>query len=232
MENREPTAAEKAYREGTDFQFEAKEICLGPWTSHSLRYDPKHLVFTLARYKFCAKMLEGRPSVVEVGPGDGIGLPILAQAVGKVYAVDWDARLSEGNKRRLAEFSNIEHLTVDLNKDGIDLSVDAAVTVDVIEHLEPDSEDRFMRQIVRCLHADGVLVTGTPNLTAAPYASAQSAAQHINLKSMNSLREMTQRYCRNVFMFGMNDEVLHTGYAPMCHYIWSIGVGIRSEYLA
>jgi hypothetical protein len=22
----------------------------------------------------------------------------------------------------------------------------------------------------------------------------------------------------NVFMFGMNDETLHTGYGPMCHY--------------
>jgi hypothetical protein len=26
-------------------------------------------------------------------------------------------------------------------------------------------------------------------------------------------------------MFGMNDEVLHTGYGPMCHYLWSVAVG-------
>jgi len=230
-DERRPLTAEEAYHLGTDYQFKNEELSLGPWTSYSLLHDPKHLVFTLSRYKFCAKMLEGRASVLEVGPGDGIGLPILAQAVSKVYAVDWDQRLIDGNKRRLKDFANIEHITVDLNKQDINVQVDAAITVDVIEHIEADKEDMFMRRIVRCLHPDGVLITGTPNITASPYASPRSEAQHINLKSMKTLKETTQRYCRNVFMFGMNDEVLHTGYAPMCHYIWSIGVGIRPEYL-
>ena len=28
------------------------------------------------------------------------------------------------------------------------------------------------------------------------------------------------------FNFSMNDEVVHTGYAPMAHYIFCIGVGV------
>ena len=226
-----PSAAEDAYRQGTDDQFETGELNLGPWTSYSLLHDPKHLAFVLARYKFCAKMLEGRPSVLEVGPGDGIGLPLIAQAVGKVYAVDWDERLVEGNKRRLQGIGNIEHLCLDVNRQDLGLAVDAVLTVDVIEHLEPANEDRFMRRLVKCLHRDGVLITGTPNIAAEAYASPRSRVQHINLKSMTTLRALTARYCRNVFMFGMNDEVLHTGYAPMCHYLWSLGVGIRDEVL-
>ncbi len=225
-------SAEEAYALGTDYQFETEEHVLGPWTSYSILNDPKHLVFTLGRYKFCAKLLEGRESVIEVGPGDGIGLPIIAQAVKKVYAVDWDQRLIDGNKRRLKEFKNIDHLCVDLNKQELNLSADAAITIDVIEHLEEKFEDKFIKSIVKCLHPDGVLITGTPNITASQYASPRSEAQHINLKSMKTLQEMTQKYCKNVFMFGMNDEVLHTGYAPMCHYIWSLGVGIRDEYLS
>lgn len=223
--------ATEAYAEGTDHQFLTEELCVGPWTSYSILNDPKHLVFTLSRYKFCAKMLEGRDTVIEVGPGDGIGLPIIAQAVNKVIAVDWDERLVEGNRRRLRHIPNIEHLCIDLNKRPLDVRADAAFTIDVIEHLDPEHEDDFMRSVLRCLHADGILITGTPNITASRYASARSEAQHINLKSMETLRDLTERYCRNVFMFGMNDEVLHTGYAPMCHYIWSIGVGIREEYL-
>lgn len=225
-------SAEEAYALGTDYQFETEEHVLGPWTSYSILNDPKHLVFTLGRYKFCAKLLEGRESVIEVGPGDGIGLPIIAQAVKKVYAVDWDQRLVDGNKRRLKDFKNIDHLCVDLNKHDLNLSADAAITIDVIEHLEEKFEDKFIKSIVKCLHPDGVLITGTPNITASQYASPRSEAQHINLKSMKTLQEMTQKYCKNVFMFGMNDEVLHTGYAPMCHYIWSLGVGIRDEYLS
>ena len=125
-----------------------------------------------------------------------------------------------------------DHLCVDLNKQELNLSADAAITIDVIEHLEEKFEDKFIKSIVKCLHPDGVLITGTPNITASQYASPRSEAQHINLKSMKTLQEMTQKYCKNVFMFGMNDEVLHTGYAPMCHYIWSLGVGIRDEYLS
>jgi 2-polyprenyl-3-methyl-5-hydroxy-6-metoxy-1,4-benzoquinol methylase len=223
--------AEEAYHLGTQTAFQTHEMSLGPWTSHSVLTDPKHLAFVLSRYKFCAKMLEGRPSVLEVGPGDGIGLPLLAQAVGKLYAVDWDQRLVEGNKRRLSAFKNIEHLCVDLNKADLDLKVDAALSIDVIEHLNPETEDAFLRRIVRCLHPDGVLITGTPNKTASAYSSPQSEVAHINLKTVQTLREMTQKYCRNVFIFGMNDEVVHTGYAPMCHYIWSLGVGIREDYL-
>lgn len=145
--------------------------------------------------------------------------------------MDWDERLIAGNMTRLKDFKNIEHLCIDLNKHKLDVKVDAAMTIDVIEHLESHFEDKFMRAIVRCLHKDGVLITGTPNITASKYASPRSEAQHINLKSMQTLRELTEKYWKNVFMFGMNDEVLHTGYAPMCHYIWSLGVGIREQYL-
>jgi len=231
-EEKQNKSAKDAYAEGTEYQFDTQELSLGPWTSYSVLHDPKHLVFTLARYKFVAKMLSGRDTVLEVGPGDGIGLPIIAQVVKKVIAVDWDERLIEGNKRRLKAIPNIEHLCIDLNEVTLDKKADAAFSVDVIEHLEQKTEDSFMRAIVRCLHKDGVLITGTPNITASQYASPRSEAQHINLKSMDTLRQLTEKYCRNVFMFGMNDEVLHTGYAPMCHYIWSLGVGIRDEYLA
>ncbi|HEU0072179.1 MAG TPA: class I SAM-dependent methyltransferase [Alphaproteobacteria bacterium] len=231
MATEKTKSAAEAYAEGTDYQFLTDELTVGPWTSYSILHDPKHLVFTLSRYKFVAKLLQGRGTVLEVGPGDGIGLPIIAQAVEKVIAVDWDERLIEGNKRRLKDIKNIEHLCIDLNKERPKSQVDAAFSIDVIEHLEQSTEDSFMRAMVRCLHKDGVLITGTPNITASQYASPRSEAQHINLKSMKTLQELTHKYCKNVFMFGMNDEVLHTGYAPMCHYIWSLGVGIREEYL-
>ena len=134
-EQNEPISAEEAYALGTDYQFDTEELTLGPWTSYSVSNDPKHLVFTLGRYKFCAKMLEGRDSVIDVGPGDGIGLPLIAQSVKQVYADDWDERLIEGNKRRLKDFKNIEHICVDLNKEQINVKADAAITIDVIEHL-------------------------------------------------------------------------------------------------
>ena len=48
-------------------------------------------------------------------------------------------------------------------------------------------------------------------------------------QSMKTLRELMGRYFQNVFMFGMNDEVLHTGYGPMCHYLWALAAGVKKK---
>src|SRR4051794_1673174 len=95
------TSIKEFYDKGVEMLYAAEEIPLGPWTSYSLLNDPKHMCFVLSRYKFVAKMLQGKKDVMEVGVGDAIGLPIVAQAVGHMYAVDWDNRLLEGNARRL-----------------------------------------------------------------------------------------------------------------------------------
>jgi len=218
--------AEKAYHEGTDYQFKTEELKMGPWTSYSLINDPKHMCFVLARYKFCAKMLEGKEKVMEVGSGDGFGLPIIAQAVKKVYACDWDKRLLDGTAKRLKHLKNIEYLHIDLNKNSPKVLVDGIFLIDVIEHLDPRKEKIFLNNIVKCLKPRGVLILGTPNITASEHATPRSRVQHINLKSNKSLRELMEKYFENVFMFGMNDEVLHTGYGPMCHYIWAVGAGL------
>ena len=222
-------SAERAYREGTDYQFDQGELQLGPWTSYSLVHDPKHMAFVLARYKFCAKMLDGKKQVLEVGSGDGFGLPIVAQHVGHVYCLDWDTRLLEGNARRLRHVKNVSYVHIDLNRQSPDIQADAAYSIDVIEHLEPEKEARFIENVVRCLTPDGVMITGTVNVTASPYASPRSQVQHINLKSSQSLRALMERHFENVFMFGMNDEVIHTGYAPMCQYIWSVAAGKKER---
>jgi len=119
-------SARDAYAEATRDQFDTPELQLGPWTSDSLLNDPKHMCFVLARYKFCAKMFEGKGVVLEVGAGDGFGLPLVAQAVGQLYALDWDRRLLDGNARRLAHLKNVTYLYADLNDSAPDVSVDGA----------------------------------------------------------------------------------------------------------
>jgi len=222
-----PKRVDEIYRDTTDRQFGATEVALGPWTSYSLLHDPRHMAFVLARYKFVAKMLQGRSRVLEIGVGDGFGLPLVAQAVGQVEAVDWDQRLLDGNRTRLAFLENVHYHLLDFNRATPPFTVDAVYWIDVIEHLDPASEAAVLGNIRACLGDDGVLLTGTPNVTSSVYASPQSAVGHVNLKSHDLLRELMQSHFRNVFMFGMNDEVVHTGYGPMCHYLWALAVSPR-----
>ena len=61
---------------------------IGAHTSSAFEKDPKHLAFTLSRYKFVAKMFEGKDSVLEVGCGDGFGSTIVDQAVKSLTEID------------------------------------------------------------------------------------------------------------------------------------------------
>lgn len=218
----------KRYQKAAGIHFGHEEILLGAPTSYSMIYDPKHLGFVLARYKFCAKMLEGKERVLELGCGDGIGLPMIAQVAKHVYALDWEELPLESIRRRLLKYlKNVTLIRCNPVEEKININVDAAFSIDFIEHIDRKKETILMENIVRCLPQNGALITGTPNISAKKYASRYSAIQHINLKSMQSLRELMERYFENVFMFGMNDEIIHTGYAPMCHYIWSVATGLK-----
>lgn len=221
----------ESFEIASSYQFDTECLSYGPWTSYSLLNDPKHMSFVLARYKFCAKMLQGKATRLEVGCGDGFGMPITAQDAEYVLGIDVDDRLIEGNSQRLSKLKNVEFKNMSIVEQMPDRKFDGVYSVDVVEHLDADIEKAFMENSVRCLKRDGVYIMGTPNITANEYASERSRIQHINLKSDKDLRALLGTYFDNVFTFGMNDEVVHTGYAPMSHYLWAVGVGLKEAYV-
>ncbi len=217
---------QEAYEQGTGYQF-IEQIPMGPWTPYSLLHDPIHTAFVLCRYKFVARMLAGKNTVLEVGCGDSPGTPIVAEFVKEVVATDVEKRLIESNKKRLAKIKNIDFRVFNICEGVPGEGFDAVYSIDVIEHLDHPLNTPFMKNSVRSLHRDGICIIGTPNKTANKYASDRSRIQHINLQTHASLRKKLERYFRNVFMFSMNDEMVHTGYAPMAHYIFGMGVGVK-----
>src|SRR5436190_2013538 len=136
-------SAEEAHREAVELQGKNQPISLGPYTSHSLRTDPKHLCFVLSRYKFCAKLLQGKERVLEIGCGDGIGAPIMASSVGYLYAVDWDQNIIEDNQRRADFLSNCTFLHFNIVDRPFGEIVNAIYMLDVIEHIETTVETRL-----------------------------------------------------------------------------------------
>jgi len=205
-------------------------ITFGPWTSHIWRSDPRHMTFLMARYKFIAKMLQGREAVCEVGCGDGAGMPIVLQTVGRVHGVDFEPLVLNDAKARYAkEGETRAHFSVHDMCDGpVEEQIfDAAYSLDVIEHVPADVENLFMRNLTASLKDQGVCIIGTPNITADQHASPASKEGHINLKSAETLAALVGKHFHNVFNFSMNDEVVHTGFAPMGHYLFCLGVGVK-----
>ena len=62
-----------------------------------------------------------------------------------------------------------------------------------------------------------------------PFASTQSKLGHVNCKSGDAFKRVMERHFHTVFMFSMNDEIVHTGFYPMAHYLLGIGCHIRGR---
>ena len=202
-------------------------VILGPYTSHMWRTDPKHLLFLLARYKFCAKMLSGKKDVLEIGCGDSFGTAIVLQTVGRVHGVDFEPLVIKDNIDRLEYGTRASYEILDITQKKLSGKFSGAFSLDVIEHIPKDSEMKFMKNIAASLLADAVCIIGTPNIAASMHASAGSRHGHINLKSAETLKDLVTDYFKNVFIFSMNDELVHTGYYPMAHYLFAVGVGLK-----
>jgi 2-polyprenyl-3-methyl-5-hydroxy-6-metoxy-1,4-benzoquinol methylase len=200
---------------------------LGLMTNASWREDPRRLLFLLSRYKFVAKILSGKKSVLEVGCGDAFGTRMVMQTVESVHAVDFDpVFVKDVNERMDPAWKFVCHVH-DMLEGQVEGVFDAAYSLDVLEHIQPDVEDKFVTNLLKSLTPDAVVILGMPSLQSQAYASHASKAGHVNCKDEPTFRQLMERYFRNVFMFSMNDEVVHTGYYPMAQYLLALCVTPR-----
>ena len=197
---------------------------LGAHTSSAFEKDPKHLVFTLSRYKFVAKMFKGKDLVLEVGCGDGFGSTIVAQVVKSLTGIDYQEYSIKNQAKNKWLQEQTDLVVHDILENPYPKKFDAIYSLDVIEHIEPKLENRFLENIIKSSKGNGSLIIGCPNKTAHAFASPGSQVGHINLHTHESLRNTLSKFYENVFLFGMNDEVLHTGFSSMCHYIIALAV--------
>jgi 2-polyprenyl-3-methyl-5-hydroxy-6-metoxy-1,4-benzoquinol methylase len=201
---------------------------LGLMVNESWNRDPKRTLFTLSRYKFVARMLGGRKHVLEVGCADAFGTRIVQQSVGKVTAVDFDPLFIADAKERMNPHWPFETFVHDMMAGPVPGSFDAAYALDVLEHIEEKDEDRFIRNVLASLSPHGIAIFGMPSLESQAHASPQSKAGHVNCKSGEVFKRCLERYFHTVLVFAMNDEVIHTGFYPMAHYLMAIGCDRRS----
>jgi 2-polyprenyl-3-methyl-5-hydroxy-6-metoxy-1,4-benzoquinol methylase len=190
--------------------------------------DPRRLVFVLSRYKFVSKMLAGKKKVLEVGCADAFGTRLVQQEVEHVTALDFDPVFIQDVKDRMEPGWEVKCLCHDMLTGPAPAGpYDAAYSLDVIEHILPRDEQAFVGNIAASLISDGVLILGSPSIHSQAYASKPSKEGHVNCKDAAALRRLCELSFRNVFLFSMNDEMVHTGFTPMAHYLFALCAGRR-----
>jgi 2-polyprenyl-3-methyl-5-hydroxy-6-metoxy-1,4-benzoquinol methylase len=198
---------------------------LGLMTNQVYHDDPRRLAILLARYKFVAKMLSGKEFVAEIGCGDAFGTRLVMQEVNTVVGYDFDPVFIEDIRARQDQRWPLETHLHDIVFDTLPHKHDGIYSLDVIEHVTRADEHAFLSNLRGSLTDDGVLIIGTPSLESQNHASPQSVAGHVNCKSGAELKTFLQNYFMHVFLFSMNDEVVHTGFYPMAHYLFAICCG-------
>jgi SAM-dependent methyltransferase len=223
-----PVTREIQYQRSLDLLREKGLTPLGLMTNQAWQDDPKHLLFTLSRYKFVSKMFAGRGHVLEVGCADAFGTRLVVQTVGKVTAIDFDPVFVSDVQARMDPQWPFACILHDMLTGPIPGGYDSAFALDVIEHIPPARERQFVGNIVKSLNEHGVLLLGCPSQESQIHASVTSKAGHVNCKTAAEMKALLNTFYHSVFLFSMNDEVVHTGYAPMAHYVIGIGSDKRT----
>ena len=196
-------------------------VVLGPSASYQWTHDPAHLAMALARYRAAAALIGDARRVFEFGCGEGIGAGILATGRTAYVGVDVDR-----DAIRVAR--SIHGRREDMTFADMNTSVerfDAAVLIDVIEHIPASEEQAVMRGLKANLVADGILIVGTPSAAFDHLMSPSSKAGHVNTYTHVRLHALMSDHFRLVIMAGMQDTAIHFGHPDARHYHIAVGVG-------
>lgn len=185
------------------------------WAYHS---DLRHVLFSMARYKFVAKMFQGLGHVLEVGCADGFFTRIVRQTVDKVTGIDIDGGMVQSAKETMSSRWPFTPLCHDILEKPVEGCFDGAYSLDVLEHIPASQEERFIANILASLSPTAPLIIGMPTLQSQVHATNVSRKHHINCKDMPEIKTLLSKFFHNVFVFSMNDEIVHTGFHPMSHY--------------
>src|SRR5262249_47753507 len=87
--------------------------------------DPRHLLFSMARYKFVAKLLAGSQRVLEIGCGDGFNARLVRQDVHHLTLTDIDPLFVADAVARCAPEWNYDAFVHDILKGPVPGKFDA-----------------------------------------------------------------------------------------------------------
>lgn len=200
-----------------------ENVTIGPYSSYQFINSRRHLLFTASRYKFAKKMIGDSKKVLDLGCNDGFGTHFLAEGSLETVGVDFD---KDAIKFATEEkgINYIKFICEDFF-DKVYGEFDGIVSFDVIEHIYPHNEERYMRTILKNLSQSGVFIIGTPSEESQKYSKENISGAHVNVYTGERLKEMLEKYFTNVFMFTQNDEIIHTGHFRMANYLLAVCCG-------
>jgi 2-polyprenyl-3-methyl-5-hydroxy-6-metoxy-1,4-benzoquinol methylase len=184
--------------------------------------DPRQFFISLARYKFVAKILSGKQDVLEIGCSDGFNSRIVKQEVNNLDLCDIDENLLDDARINASSKWKTKIFFHDFLKNETIKKYDAIYLLDVLEHIPKSSEKKFIKNILKSLNKNGIVIIGMPAKEFQKYSRPIKISGHINCKTAKELKILMNKFFHNVIIFSMNDELVHTGFEKMSCYFFAV----------
>lgn len=196
---------------------------------------------TLNKDAFLLALLGAPCRVVELGCGAGRTLASLAAAGHEAHGIELSERLAAAARAAVPAATVVGGSAVRFDTGGT--VFDAAVSIDVIEHLHPADVPRHLDAVFRVLHPGGVYVVMTPHAALGPHDVSRffaSTPRGLHLKEY-SYADMAQAataagfdaLCGPRFMFRVyraRPAVIRFGLVPIARKIAAERVLARAPF--
>jgi 2-polyprenyl-3-methyl-5-hydroxy-6-metoxy-1,4-benzoquinol methylase len=190
----------------------------------SFQENPLDFFILLARYKFAARLIKKKMSVLDAGCGQGAGTLFLSKFAAHITGGDFDKALVERNNDTYKDIENINFKFLDLLTDTIENQYDVVVSMDVIEHFTKEQTEIVAQNYAALTKDGGFAIIGTPNIASAPYASERRKQSHLHEFEPAEFEDLLRKNFKNVFLFSMTDEVVSLSFPKLAWYLMALCV--------
>jgi hypothetical protein len=190
--------------------------------------DPRQFVISLARYKFVSKILSGYKKTLEIGCADAFNSRVVKQEVGQLDVCDNELVFKDFFNKIKTKKWKINYFLHDFTKKKLKKKYDSIYLLDVLEHIDKKNERNFIKNIKFSLQKNGVMIVGIPSLEFQKYSRDKKVSGHVNCKTGAQLKKFLLNFFNNVFIFSMNDEIVHTGFQKMACYLFAVCVNKKN----
>lgn len=143
-----------------------KEECTLPFTGERFVPDmsEKYIVAEhYQRYNAVLNIVKGK-KVLDAACGAGYGTALMASVAEEVTGIDISSEAISYANTRYSDVGNARYLEASIEELPFsDNSFDVIISFETIEHVDEDLQNKFLKEIKRCLKDDGILVMSSPD---------------------------------------------------------------------
>lgn len=182
-----------------------KEECTLPFTGERFVPDlsEKYIVAEhYQRYNAVLNIVKGQ-KVLDAACGAGYGTALMASVAEEVTGIDISSEAITFANHRYSDISNAKYLEASIAELPFsDNTFDVIISFETIEHVEEELQNKFLKEIKRCLKDDGILVMSSPDK-----------------RTYSDLPDFHNEFHVKEFYFDEFDAFLHKEFKYVEHYL-------------